>query len=179
MNEFSEIFSAFMWSKKGIHSEKTNFVIIVQSERPKQNFFTGSHTPYTKLKKNPLFYLTFPYISRPLSISTNFCYCHIYQYLHMSFTKFEQNIFIGFRKIQIKWSAVGAIFKHKIIGKFHNIHISSFFKTVLFSSKDRYSHQTTCAVFFQPCCSYTIDRTKSILFHIVYIILFQEAQKGF
>ena len=51
MNEFSEIFSAFMWSKKGIHSEKTNFVFIVQSERPKQKFFTGSHTPYTKLKK--------------------------------------------------------------------------------------------------------------------------------
>ena len=132
-----------------------------------------------KIKKNPLFYLTFPYISRPLSISTNFCYCHIYQYLHMSFTKFEQNIFIGFRKIQIKWSAVGANFKHKIIGKFHNIYISSFFKTVLFSSKDRYSHQTTCAVFFQPCCSYTIGRKKSILFHTVYIILFQEAQKGF
>ena len=59
MNEFSEFFSAFMWSKNGIHSEKTNFVIIVQSGCPKQNCFTGSHTPYTKLKKNPLFYLTF------------------------------------------------------------------------------------------------------------------------
>ena len=51
MNEFSEFFSAFMWIKNGIHSEKTNFVIIVQSGCPKQNCFTSSHTPYTKFKK--------------------------------------------------------------------------------------------------------------------------------
>ena len=118
------------------------------------------------------------YNSPPLLVSAKSRYCHIYQYLRMSCTKFEQNIFMRLRKIKLKWSAIGAIFKHTIIGENHYISISPFFKTVLFSSKYRYLHQISCVVFFQPYSSHILSWKSSIRFHRIYMIFPQQARKG-